>query len=104
LRNDLTPAEATLWKALKGSALKNRKFRRQHSIENYIVDLYCPQERLIIELDGAVHKDPVVAHNDHIRSLRLQELGNKIIRFENSLVFTQLDNVLHAIASHFKSE
>ncbi|MFI5384261.1 MAG: endonuclease domain-containing protein [Methanosarcina thermophila] len=55
LRENLTPAEAALWNVLKSSQFKNRKFRRQHSIGKYIVDFYCPAEKLIIELDGAVH-------------------------------------------------
>ena len=104
LRNNLTPAEAVLWNALKGCALKNRKFRRQYSIENYIVDFYCPKEKLIIELDGDVHNDPMVSFHDYERSERLTALGNKIIRFENKLVFTQLENVLDAIAANFMQE
>src|SRR5579872_4184975 len=79
LRNNLTPAEATLWKMLKGSAL-NRKFRRQHSIENYIVDFYCPEEKLIIELDGQVHNDPIQSFYDMERRERLEELGNRMLR------------------------
>ena len=55
LRNNLTSAEATLWNHLKQKQLQGRKFRRQHSILNYIVDFYCPKEKLIIELDGANH-------------------------------------------------
>ena len=55
LRNNLTPAEAALWKMLQNSQLEGRKFRRQHSVGNYILDFYCPSERLCIELDGAYH-------------------------------------------------
>ena len=50
LRKSLTSAEATLWKQLQKSQLNGRKFRRQHSIKNFIVDFYCPKEKLIIEL------------------------------------------------------
>ncbi len=57
LRKSLTSAEATLWKYLQKSQLKGRKFRRQHSIKNFIVDFYCAKEKLIIELDGAYHLD-----------------------------------------------
>ena len=49
LRNNLTPAEATLWKAIQRSQLEGRKFRRQHSVGNYILDFYCPKEKLAIE-------------------------------------------------------
>ncbi len=52
LRKRLTPAEATLWKQLQNRKLNNRKFTKQHSIENFIVDFYCSEEKLVIELDG----------------------------------------------------
>ncbi|MEW7289257.1 endonuclease domain-containing protein [Aquimarina sp. 2304DJ70-9] len=55
LRKNLTPAEAFLWKYLQNRKLEGRKFRRQHSIKNYIVDFYCAKEKLIIELDGEPH-------------------------------------------------
>ena len=55
LRNSLTPAEATLWKSLKSGQLAGRKFRRQHSVGAYILDFYCPEERIAVELDGASH-------------------------------------------------
>jgi len=70
LRSSLTPAEAALWNALKNRQLRNRKFIRQHSIENYIVDFYCASEQLVIELDGQVHFNVVAAQNDLARSLR----------------------------------
>jgi very-short-patch-repair endonuclease len=52
LRNNSTSAEAALWKLLKNKQLEGRKFRRQQSIGKYIVDFYCSQEKLIVELDG----------------------------------------------------
>jgi len=55
LRNNLTPAEAELWKHLKNSGLEGRKFRRQHSVGFYVLDFYCPQEQLAVELDGQGH-------------------------------------------------
>ena len=102
LRNNLTPAEAALWSALKNKQLKGRKFIRQHSIEKYIADFYCPSENLIVELDGQVHFNDVAAENDAIRENRLKELGFTIVRFENKLVFQYLPEVLEEIASHFK--
>ncbi|TDU43332.1 uncharacterized protein DUF559 [Gelidibacter sediminis] len=64
LKNNATSAKATLWEHLQGSKLEGRKFRRQHNIENYIVDFYCASERLIIELDGAVHLDFAIQNYD----------------------------------------
>ena len=87
LRNNLTPAEATLWKYLKGSTLKDRKFRRQHSIGNYIVDFYCPEEKLIIELDGEVHNDPMQAVYDAERSEWLISMGNNLKTSSFSLIW-----------------
>lgn len=102
LRQNLTPAEAFLWKYLSKSQLKGRKFRRQHSIEHYIVDFYCPSEKLIVELDGQIHDNPRAIKKDRIRDGRLNSLGFKVLRFENKLVFDDLDGVLKTISENFK--
>ena len=65
LRTPSTPAEILLWKFLKQNQLVGRKFRRQHSIGNYILDFYCPSQKLIIELDGNAHLNPTIGkHNE----------------------------------------
>ncbi|TXD81456.1 DUF559 domain-containing protein [Subsaximicrobium wynnwilliamsii] len=102
LRNNSTSAEVTLWKSLQRQQLKGRKFRRQHSITNYIVDFYCPAERLILELDGGYHLDFAQANYDNERTKALEALGFKVIRFENKLVFEDLKGVLEEICKHFK--
>ncbi|TAI49638.1 endonuclease domain-containing protein [Flagellimonas allohymeniacidonis] len=102
LRKNLTPAEAFLWTHLKGKKLQGRKFQRQHSIGNYIVDFYCASEQLIIELDGEVHFNAAAQEKDNIRTEYLESLGYTVIRFENKLVFDQLPTVLSEIESHFK--
>ena len=104
LRNHATPAERVLWKYLKGSALKGRKFRRQHGIGSYIVDFYCPAERLVVELDGAVHSDPLRAAYDAERQQAIEALGFRVVRFENGRVIEQPDLVVAAIASCFVRE
>jgi len=104
LRKSLTPAEATLWTALKNNQLVNRKFRRQHSIENYVVDFYCAEEKLIVELDGQGHYNAIAALNDEDRDHRLTELGFRILRFENKLVYQNLEGVLDEIKSCFKDQ
>lgn len=101
LRNNATPAEAELWKMLRGSQLKGRKFRRQHSIGPYIVDFYCPAEKLAIELDGAVHDDPARAEYDGERAAFLKQQDIRVIRFENRVVFEQPEFVRQAITAHF---
>ena len=102
LRSDLTSAEAYLWKELQNKKLDNRKFRRQHSINNYIVDFYCAKEKLIVELDGEVHKNPTAEEYDEKRSVFLRKLGFTVIRFENKMVFDNLPSVLQEIKDNFK--
>ena len=102
LRKTLTPAEAYLWKHLQNRKLAGRKFRRQHSIENYIVDFYCPEERLVIELDGQIHFNEVAQRKDRIRTEYLNKLGIKVIRFENKLVFENTSQVLQVIIDNFR--
>lgn len=65
LRNNLTPGEASLWKFLQKSQLEGRKFRRQHSVGNYILDFYCPGEKINIELDGEYHIPEKDKKRDH---------------------------------------
>ena len=101
LRNNLTPAEATLWKHLSGSKLVGRKFRRQHSVGGYILDFYCPREKLAIELDGESHNSTMAAEYDTERSLFLEHFGIRILRFENRVVFDQLPGLLDRIREHF---
>ncbi len=103
LRNTLTPAEATLWKSLKGSQLAGRKFRRQHSVVAYVLDFYCPEERLAIELDGAGHYTTVGNLHDDARTAYLNTLGIQVIRFENKLIWSALESILQAIESKFHS-
>jgi very-short-patch-repair endonuclease len=102
LRNNLTSAEATLWKSLQKKQLMGRKFRRQHSINNFIVDFYCASENLIIELDGAVHLDFAQENYDYERTLELEKFGFRVVRFENKEVFENLEIVLETISNCFK--
>ncbi len=102
LRTKLTPAEATLWIQLKNKKLDGRKFTKQHSIENYIVDFYCSSEKLVIELDGQGHFNLGQVVSDEDRDKRLKELGFTVLRFENNLVFEHLDYVLKTIEMNFK--
>ena len=103
LRNNSTPAEIKLWKYLKNKQLKNRKFRRQHSIGNYIVDFYCHQEKLAIELDGLVHKNIVTIDYDQKRTKIINSHGVRVIRFENDEVFNDIENVLLKIENCFSN-
>ena len=69
---------------------------------NMIVDFFCPAERLIIELDGEGHFTESAMARDSKRDKKLQALGFKILRFENCLVFTDLESVLDPIKQQFR--
>ncbi len=102
LRKNLTPAEATLWIHLKNRKLDGRRFRRQFSIGNYILDFYCPTEKLVIELDGEEHFTPWGSMHDNERTNFLNKKGIKLIRFENYEVFENMDYVFEEIRKNFK--
>jgi very-short-patch-repair endonuclease len=102
LRNHSTSAEATLWNYLKNSQLEGRKFRRQHSIEFYILDFFCPSEKLNIELDGQEHFEGYGLVQDEKRDEYLKSVYIRTLRFENKQVFENIDWVLNEIKNHFR--
>jgi very-short-patch-repair endonuclease len=97
LRNRQTPAELRLWFFLKESKLEGRKFRRQHSVGNFILDFYCPKERLGIELDGDSHFTKTAKEYDIWRTKILSDFRIKIIRFTNDQIFENIEQVLEQI-------
>lgn len=101
LRNNLTSAEATLWKYLKSSQLDGRKFRRQHSFGMFILDFYCPSENLAVELDGAHHFTEDGKKYDERRSKFLNDHGIQVVRFENHEVLEDIEKVLEEIRKRF---
>ena len=102
LRSNMTSSEARLWSLLKSRQLKGRKFRRQHSIGSFIVDFYCPEEKLVVELDGHYHFTPSALIQDQKRDKYLGELGLTVLRFENKDLLQSMEPVLEEITSHFK--
>jgi very-short-patch-repair endonuclease len=102
LRNQSTLAEVILWKHLKKKQLRERKFRRQHSIGDYIVDFYCPAERIAIELDGDLHFDEEIKKYDEERTKYLSELNIRVLRFENNEILFNLESSLNKIVAEFK--
>ena len=87
LRNNSTSAEATLWNMLKSSQVGGYKFRRQHSIGKYVVDFYCPQIQMVIELDGQPHAELINIARDAERDEVIRSLGIQVFRYENRWVF-----------------
>jgi very-short-patch-repair endonuclease len=95
LRNDSTFTEILLWNYLKGEQMKGYDFDRQRPIDNYIVDFYCKDLQLAIEVDGESHYGN--PERDKKKDKRLNELGVTVLRFDDLDVRHKLDKVLEAI-------
>ena len=98
LRNNMTPAEVALWKLLRERQVCGLKFRRQFGAGPYVLDFYCPELRLAIELDGAVHDsaEAVVYDQDRTEYL-MREFSIRVMRFRNEQVFEEPEWVLEEI-------
>ncbi|MEH1913162.1 DUF559 domain-containing protein [Nostoc sp.] len=99
LRKQPTKSEAILWQALRNRKLDNRKFRRQHPIGTFIVDFFCQEERLIVEVDGAIHESQ--RYLDQQRQELLESLGLRFVRISSQQVETDLNATLEAIRAAF---
>ena len=95
LRQNLTPAEAQLWNALRRRQLAGLKFRCQHPVGRFIVDFYCPACKLVIEVDGDIHTQQKAY--DESRTEQLQSFGYRVLRFTNKEVLSDLPTVLARI-------
>jgi ATP-dependent DNA helicase RecG len=98
-----TEAEEVLWQHLKGKNLEQYKFRRQHIIDEFIVDFVCLSQNLIIEIDGKYHSKPEIIEADNLRTQILNSLGFKVIRYTNEEVFGDLQGVLEKIKTELSS-
>ena len=94
LRKEMTDAERLLWSKLRNRQLCDLKFRRQYGLGEYIVDFYCPELCLVIELDGSRHYSEEGRENDHLRAEYMAAMNIRTVRFPNSEVLKNLDGVL----------
>ena len=104
LRSNSTSAEAVLWRMLKGKQIEGKRWRRQFSIGYYILDFYCPEIKLAIELDGQSHYTFHGAREDDIRTQFLNSRGIRVIRFENRLIWDNLQGVLDIIKAELENK
>jgi very-short-patch-repair endonuclease len=98
LRRNMTPAEAVLWREVRGNRL-GVHFRRQQIISGYIVDFYCHEAGLVIELDGGVHKSADQAEADQLRDEALKKLGLRVVRLQNDDVVGDARSAVERIRS-----
>jgi very-short-patch-repair endonuclease len=97
LRKGMTLSEKILWKKLKDRKIFTTKFRRQHAIEIFIVDFYCHEYKLVIEVDGEIHNDTIQNEHDFNRTGELNRFGIRVLRFTNDQILYDIDSVLAKI-------
>lgn len=97
LRNNMTKAEIILWSKLRMRQVEGLKFRRQQPIFNYIVDFYCHEIKLIIEVDGEIHNLPEQRKSDIYRNNIMTINGYNVIHFPNHEIETNVDSVISKI-------
>ena len=97
LRSHGTQSEILLWNQLKGSQMNGFRFIRQKPIGDFIVDFYCKEVGLVIELDGLSHQCDEVMDADERKQCYLESIGLKVIRFEDEEVVYDMPNVLRVI-------
>lgn len=97
MRKNPTPAEDLLWNCLSNKQIQTLKFRRQHPVSSFILDFYCHEIKLAIELDGEIHNDAKQHEYDTERTKSLTQIGITEIRFKNDLVINDIAAVLNEI-------
>ncbi len=97
MRCEATPAEKLLWEKLRHKQLLGFKFRRQQTIDRFIVDFYCNEARLVVEVDGEIHD--YTQEEDAIRQEFLESLGLQVGRFRNEDVLERMEGVLQDIGA-----
>ena len=97
LRHEATEAERFVWLRINRRQIFGLGFRRQHPIGPYIVDFYCPEKKLILELDGGQHGEPSEKMKDAERTRYFESYGLRVLRFWNSEVFKDWEGVREGI-------
>jgi very-short-patch-repair endonuclease len=97
LRQEPTAAEKLLWTAIRNRKLNNLKFRRQHPLDKFVVDFYCNEKKLAIELDGGIHDVKRNKEYDDVRTAMLAGLNITVLRFKNEEVRDNIKDVLKRI-------
>jgi len=102
LRKNMTVAEKVLWHQLRNRKVNDLKFRRQHPVDIFILDFYCYERKLAIEVDGEIHKKELQREWDENRTFILNEFGIQILRFSNDDVIDQTERVINSIKEFVK--
>ncbi|MCL4511370.1 MAG: endonuclease domain-containing protein [Bacteroidetes bacterium] len=103
LRKNMPEAEVILWSRLKGKQIVGMKFRRQYSVGPFVLDFYCAEKKLAIEVDGPSHFEDGAQEHDAERQRWIEQFGIRFLRFTNTDVRTNLNGVLRAIEEGSKT-
>jgi very-short-patch-repair endonuclease len=103
LRKLETEPEKQLWSRLNKNQIIGLQFRRQHPVNRFIADFYCPKIKLIIEVDGSIHELPEYQSHDIGRSEILNDFGITVIRFTNEQIIEQTDSTVEEIKTICKN-
>jgi very-short-patch-repair endonuclease len=102
LRQNRTDAERAVWARLRRKQLDGIRFRQQVPLGPYVVDFLCPEQRLIIEIDGGQHM--LATNADDERTAWLEARGFRVVRFWNNDVLKNLDGVIESILAALRAE
>lgn len=102
LRKNMPLAEVILWTKLKDKAVKGYKFRRQFSVNNFVIDFYCPKLKLAIEVDGESHFTDCAESRDKERQMIIESFGVSFLRFTNKEIYENINGVVDRISEHMK--
>jgi very-short-patch-repair endonuclease len=103
LRKSMTPAEKVLWERLRNRQVKGLRFRRQHPLKDFIVDFFCYEAMLVIEVDGSVHDETSQKERDEQRTMILKRLDIREIRFTNEEVINHTDQIIKRIEAELST-
>jgi leucyl-tRNA synthetase len=100
MRKEMTDAEQALWSKIRKRQLLGCKFRRQHPINQFIADFYCHEKKLVIEVDGGYHNEPTQAEHDQQRTIELEKMGIRVLRFSNEEIKDDIEAVIEKIREY----
>lgn len=102
LRQNQTYAEKVMWSQLRNRQLLGTKFRRQYSVDNFVIDFYAPEIKLAIELDGSIHNEPKQMEYDRTRQTHIEQINIRFIRITNEELLCNPNKAFERIESVIK--
>jgi very-short-patch-repair endonuclease len=97
LQKNMPRAEVILWSKLKNKQILGKRFLRQYSVDQYVLDFYCPELKLAIEVDGDSHFVPGAEEQDKARQEHIEAFGIQFLRFTNEDVYNNIDGVCQSV-------